>query len=94
MNITRSDVEHVAKLAKLKLTEEEKTAYQEKLDAILQYMQQLQELDTTGVAPTTHVLPLENVMRQDEVGVCLPREKALSNAPEPEDGYFRVPRIM
>ncbi len=94
MAISLQDVEYVAKLARLEIPAEAKADYGEKLNAILDYMQQLQELDTTGVPPTTHVLPLENVFREDIVRPCLDREKALANAPDREDGYFRVPKII
>ncbi|MEG1500879.1 MAG: Asp-tRNA(Asn)/Glu-tRNA(Gln) amidotransferase subunit GatC [Clostridiales bacterium] len=94
MTISIKDVEYVAKLAKLDLNQDEKSAYTEKLNDILNYMEQLQELDTKDVPPTTHVLPLVNVFREDQVQPCLSREKALSNAPDREDGYFRVPRII
>ncbi len=94
MGITVNDVEYVAKLAKLTISEEEMDGYIKKLSSILDYMQQLQEIDTTGVQPTTHVLPLENVFRADEVRPCLPREKVLTNAPDTEDGYFKVPKIL
>ncbi|MGI5892138.1 MAG: Asp-tRNA(Asn)/Glu-tRNA(Gln) amidotransferase subunit GatC [Bacillota bacterium] len=94
MTISIQDVEYVAKLAKLNFTEEEKVIYQEKLDAILGYMEQLQELDTKDIEPTTHVLPLENVFREDKVGVCLSNQEALANAPDQKDGYFKVPKII
>lgn len=94
MAISLQDVEYVAKLARLEIPAEAKADYSEKLNAILDYMQQLQELDTTGVPPTTHVLPLENVFREDVIRPCLDREKALANAPDREDGYFRVPKII
>lgn len=94
MSITIGDVEYVAKLAKLELEPSEKAEYTEKLNSILEYMQQLQELDTRDIEPTTHVLPLNNVFREDELKPCLPREKALQNAPDQVDGYFRVPRIL
>ena len=94
MTISIQEVEYVAKLAKLKLTEEEKTAYAEKLSAVLAYMEHLKEIDTSQVPPTTHVLPLENVFREDVVKPCLPREEALANAPDRQDGYFKVPKII
>ncbi len=94
MAITVNDVEYVAKLAKLTIADEEMDGYIKKLSAILDYMQQLQEIDTNGVPLTTHVLPLENIFRKDEVKPCLPREKVLANAPDTEDGYFKVPKIF
>ena len=94
MVITIKDVEYVAKLAKLELKPEEQPAYTEKLNAVLDYMVKLEELNTKEVPPTTHVLPLNNVFREDELRPCLPREKALQNAPDQNDGYFRVPRIL
>lgn len=94
MKITRQDVENVALLSRLEMTPEELDAYAGQLNAILEYADVLNKLDTTGVEPTAHVLPLKNVMRPDEVKPSLPRELALANAPEVEDGYFKVPKIM
>jgi len=92
--ITLADVEHVARLARLDLTPEEKERMRSQLDAILGYVEQLQRVDTAGVEPTAHVLPLANVMRDDEVRPSYPVEAMLANAPEPQDGQFRVPRIL
>lgn len=94
MSISIRDVEHVAELARLELTEEEKTAYAEQLNEILQYVEKLNELDTDSVEPTSHVLPLTNVMREDEVRPSPPIEAVLRNAPEEEDGQFKVPAIL
>lgn len=94
MRITKKDVEHVALLSRLDLTEEEKEAYTKQLNSIIDYMNKINELDTEGVEPTAHVLPIYNVMREDEVGESLDREKVLKNAPEKEDGQFKVPRIV
>lgn len=94
MAITLEDVDYVAKLAKLQLAEDEKEDYAKKLNSILQYMEQLQDIDTKDIPPTTHVLPLENVFREDELREGLPLEKALANAPDTQDGYFKVPKIM
>ncbi|MDK2986162.1 MAG: aspartyl-tRNA(Asn)/glutamyl-tRNA(Gln) amidotransferase subunit [Clostridia bacterium] len=94
MRITKKDVEHVALLSRLDLTEEEKEAYTKQLNSIIDYMNKINELDTEGVEPTAHVLPIYNVMREDEVGESLDREKVLENAPEKEDGQFKVPRIV
>ena len=94
MKINRQDVETVALLSRLEMTPEELEAYAGQLNAILDYADVLNKLDTKGVEPTAHVLPLKNVMRPDEVKPSLPRELALANAPEAEDGYFKVPKIM
>jgi aspartyl-tRNA(Asn)/glutamyl-tRNA(Gln) amidotransferase subunit C len=92
--ITRADVEHVAQLARLALTEEEMDALTDELGVILEHAAQVSALDTEGVAPTAHPLPLVNVLRPDEVRRGLDREEALASAPEVEDGRFRVPRIL
>jgi aspartyl-tRNA(Asn)/glutamyl-tRNA(Gln) amidotransferase subunit C len=94
MKITRQNVEDVALLSRLEMTAEELDAYSGQLNAILEYADVLNKLDTKGIEPTAHVLPLKNVMRSDEVKPSLPRELALSNAPEAEDGYFKVPKVM
>ena len=92
--ITLAEVEHVARLARLDLPPDEKERMRSQLDAILGYVEQLRRVDTAGVEPTAHVLPLVNVMREDEVRPSYPAEAMLANAPEPEDGQFRVPRIL
>ena len=94
MDITQKEVEHVANLARLELSEDEKGIFTRQLSAILTYMDQLKTLDTRGVEPTMTVLPTENVFRDDEVRPSLPQERALANAPEQADGFFRVPRIL
>lgn len=94
MAITQTEIEHVAKLAKLDIPEERKQHVALKISSLLEYMRQLQELDITGIEPTTLVLPLTNVFREDKTTPCLPREEALSLAPESEDGYFKVPSIL
>lgn len=94
MSIEAKDVEHVAKLARLNLTGEETEMFTEQLNAILQYAEKLNELDTEDIAPTTHVLHLSNVMREDEVHESLPSEKVFRNAPDEEDGQFKVPAIL
>ncbi len=94
MSITVQDVEHVANLARLELTESEKERLAGQLSAILEYAEKLNELNTEGVEPTSHVLPLHNVMREDEARPSLPVEKALLNAPEEEDGQFKVPAVL
>jgi aspartyl-tRNA(Asn)/glutamyl-tRNA(Gln) amidotransferase subunit C len=92
--ITLAEVEHVARLARLELSAAEKERMRSQLDVILGYVAKLREVDTTGVPPTAHVLPLVNVMREDEVRPSYPVEAMLANAPEPEGELFRVPRIL
>ncbi|ANS75805.1 glutamyl-tRNA amidotransferase [Paenibacillus yonginensis] len=94
MSIQAKDVQHVAKLARLNLTNEEQEKFTEQLNAILQYAEKLNELDTENVPPTTHVLHLSNVMRDDVVQESLPAEKVFRNAPEEEDGQFKVPAVL
>lgn len=94
--ITQKDVEHVARLARLALTEDEKQRYTGQLEAILEYIDKLNQLDTTHVPLTTHVLPLANVWREDEAD---PRhlgtsEDLLKNAPESEGSFFKVKKII
>jgi aspartyl-tRNA(Asn)/glutamyl-tRNA(Gln) amidotransferase subunit C len=92
--ITRQEVEHVARLARLELTEDEKERMTAQLDSILEYIGKLNELDTSGVEPTTTVIPMVSVMREDEVRPSLKLEDALANAPDRQDAFFRVPRII
>ncbi|MBP1774514.1 MAG: gatC [candidate division NC10 bacterium] len=92
--ITRAEVEHVARLARLALSEEEKERMTSQLDAILGYVDKLNALDTSGVEPTATVIPMVSVMREDVVRPSLSREDALANAPDREDVFFRVPRII
>ena len=94
MEITQKEVEHVAELARLELSEDEKVTFARQLSGILNYMDQLRTLDTTGVEPTATVLPVDNIFREDEVRPSLPRDKALANAPDQAEGFFRVPRIL
>nr|WP_277998227.1 Asp-tRNA(Asn)/Glu-tRNA(Gln) amidotransferase subunit GatC [Zhaonella formicivorans] len=94
LNITKKDVEHVALLARLELTEAEKENYTKELNAILEFMDKLNALDTTGVQPTAHVLNIHNVFREDVASNNLDREAVLQNAPDQKDGQFRVPRIV
>lgn len=92
--ISKEVVEKVAKLSRLSLEEDEIAQYAEQLNQILDTMEGLQQIDTEGVAPLAHVLPIENVFREDEVGECFTQEKALANAPEQADGMFQVPKIV
>lgn len=92
--ITRKEVEHVARLARLELTEEEKERMTAQLDSILAYIDKLNELDTSNVEPTTTVIPMVSVMRDDEARPSLTQDEALANAPDRVDAFFRVPRII
>lgn len=87
-------IDHLARLARLKLTEEEKPLYGEQLAGILHYMETLNGLDTTGVVPTSHVISISNVMREDTPRPSLKREDALRNAPDRTDAFYRVPKII
>ncbi len=94
MILTLEEVEHIAELARLKLTEAEKELYREQLSAILDYFAQLRELDTTGIPPTSSVLPPRTVLREDEPRPGLSLEKVLQNAPQSENAQFRVPLVL
>lgn len=94
MKISREEIEHVAKLARLNLSEDELETMTGQLDNILSYVDKLSELDTTGVEPTTHAHKKVNAFREDEVNNSLEVDEALSNAPEDNGEMFRVPRII
>jgi len=94
MAISMKEVENVALLARLKLSDQEKRLFSEQLSKILEYVDKLKELDIADVAPTTHVVPLENVFREDRVKRCLNPEEALANAPDRQEDFFRVPRAF
>ena len=94
MTITVDQVRYVAELARLDLAPGEEGALTGQLNAILEYMSQLGEVDTAGVEPTSHVLPLTNVMRDDVVRDGLSTADALANAPDAEQGHFAVPKII
>jgi len=94
MEISKEQVEHVARLARLEVSEDEKAMFARQLSGILTYMDQLKELETKGVEPTATVLPTENVFREDEVKPSLTQERALANAPDQAEGFFRVPKIL
>lgn len=94
MKITREEVENVAILARLELTGEEKDIFTGQMDAILDYVDKLNELDTSDVVPTSHAVPMENAFREDEARPSIGVDRALSNAPERADGFFRVPKVI
>jgi aspartyl-tRNA(Asn)/glutamyl-tRNA(Gln) amidotransferase subunit C len=93
MEIGRDEVLHVAKLARLELSDDEIERFRQQLSAILEAVGTVSELDLSGVEPTSHPLEVVNVWDEDEPRPCLPREEALANAPDPEDGYFGVPPV-
>jgi aspartyl-tRNA(Asn)/glutamyl-tRNA(Gln) amidotransferase subunit C len=92
--ISRQDVEHVARLARLALTDAERERMREQLDGILAYIDTLRTLDTSATEPTSHAVPLVNVMRDDENRPCLSQDAALANAPDRSGDFFRVPKII
>jgi aspartyl-tRNA(Asn)/glutamyl-tRNA(Gln) amidotransferase subunit C len=94
MKITKHEVDHVARLARLELSEPEKEKLTDQLSNILTYVEKLNELNTSGVEPTAHVLDINNVMRDDIPGESLSQEKALANAPEKAAGHYKVPKII
>ncbi len=94
MALTIAEVEHIAELARLALTEEEKALYRDQLSAILDYAAILQKVDTSAIPPTATVLPLRNVMREDLVAPSMSVEDVLANAPDADDGQFRVKAIL
>jgi len=94
MALSREEVLHVAELARLSLRPEEIEIFTRQLNDILAYVEKLQELDTAGVAPLAHVIPVFNAFREDEVKEGLPLDRALENAPAREDDNFLVPRVI
>jgi aspartyl-tRNA(Asn)/glutamyl-tRNA(Gln) amidotransferase subunit C len=91
--LDRQAVAHVARLARLALTDDELELYTGQLASVLEHAREVASLDLAGVAPTAHPLPVRNVLREDEPRPCLDRDEALSQAPQVEDHRFRVPRI-
>jgi aspartyl-tRNA(Asn)/glutamyl-tRNA(Gln) amidotransferase subunit C len=94
VKISYDEVEHVGRLARLALSEEERERMRAQLDAILTYIDKLNELDTSQVEPTSHVIPMTNVFREDKVRPSLSQDQALANAPDRQEALFRVPRIL
>ncbi|GAB2547322.1 Asp-tRNA(Asn)/Glu-tRNA(Gln) amidotransferase subunit GatC [Gracilibacillus alcaliphilus] len=92
--ISKEQVKHVANLARLAVTEEEVEMFTQQLGDIINYAELLNELDTTDVKPTTHVLDLKNVMRKDEPREWITKDEAMKNAPDQANGQFRVPSIL
>ncbi|RMH54007.1 MAG: Asp-tRNA(Asn)/Glu-tRNA(Gln) amidotransferase subunit GatC [Bacteroidetes bacterium] len=94
MAVSIEDVRYIAALARLRFAEAEEQRLAEQMSTMLEYVGQLQTLDTTGVPPMSHVLDLVNVMREDVVQTRISREEALRNAPDADEAYFRVPRVI
>ena len=92
--ITKEKVEHIGWLARIEIEEKESDAYAEKLNSVLDYFGQLDEVDTDGVEPTYHVMDVVNVFRKDEVRESLPQEEVLANTGHRQEGNFKAPRIM
>jgi len=94
VKLSTSDVEYVAKLARLEVTEAEKEKFTAQLNDILLYIDQLNELDTQGVAPMTHAIAVTNAFREDKIEESLGTQKALANAPDARGEFFRVPKVI
>ena len=94
MPLTREQVQHIARLARVGLGDDDIARFQEQLSEILDYFERLRQLDTEGVPPTTHTLPLHSIMRDDEPRPSLPRDEVLANAPQREGDLFRVSAVL
>ncbi|MDY6855947.1 MAG: Asp-tRNA(Asn)/Glu-tRNA(Gln) amidotransferase subunit GatC [Thermodesulfobacteriota bacterium] len=94
MKLTREDIEKVAELARLELSEEEKIIFDSQLNTILGYFEKLKELGTLSVQTTTHASEINNVLREDKVGSSISNDESLLNAPDINGGCFRVPRVI
>ncbi len=88
------EIDHVALLARLKLTDKEKELFSRQVGGIIKYIDKLDELDTADVEPTAHVLPVMNVFREDKLKPSLPRDEVLRNSPAKDDTFYRVPKII
>jgi len=93
-HISKKEVEHIAWLAQIELSEEEKNLFTEQFDEILRFFEKIDEVDTEEISPTYHVLGLVNVYREDKVSPSLPLEEALKNAPKREKRFLKAPRIV
>ena len=94
MSVTIQDVEHIAKLANLEFTDAEKNKFTQQMNKILDYVEQMNKLDTDKVEPLSHVIELNNVFRSDEVKQGISTEEALKNAPEKNEHFFKVPKVI
>lgn len=94
MKITRVEVEHVARLARLELSGPELDTFTVQMDSILAYVEKLNALDTEGIVPTSHAVPMENAFRPDQLGQAIGVEAALANAPRHAESFFSVPKVI
>ena len=94
MSVTLKDVEHIAELARLKFSEEELESFTHQLNQILEYVEKLNELDTENVEPLSHPVEGNNAFREDELKPSINREEALKNAPDSDDEFFKVPKVI
>ncbi len=94
MSINQQEIEHVAKLARLSLRDNEKQLFTGQMEAILAYAETLNELNTDGISPTSHAVPMENAFRPDCVTPSIGHDRALANAPDKNETYFRVPPVI
>jgi aspartyl-tRNA(Asn)/glutamyl-tRNA(Gln) amidotransferase subunit C len=94
MPVTKKDVEHIAELARLRFNESELDNFTGELNQILSYVEKLNELDTENIEPLSHPIEGSNVFRSDNLKECTPREEALKNAPEKDDEFFKVPKVI
>ncbi|HHV29643.1 Asp-tRNA(Asn)/Glu-tRNA(Gln) amidotransferase subunit GatC [Acetivibrio mesophilus] len=94
MRVNKKTLEHVANLARLNFTDKEKEKLMLDMENIISYIDKLNELDTSEIIPTDHVIPIKNIFRDDEVLDSYPKDKMLMNAPSKEDGCFKVPKVV
>jgi aspartyl-tRNA(Asn)/glutamyl-tRNA(Gln) amidotransferase subunit C len=94
MAVDIKTIEHVANLARLNLTDDEKKKLTKEMDDIVSYVDKLNELDTEGIVPREHVIPVNNVLREDEIKESFDREILLANAPDKDNGCFKVPKVV
>ncbi len=94
MKITKDDVKHIARLSRLYVTDEEMETFSNQLSSIIEYVEQLNSLNTSDIEPTSHIIPLKNVIRSDIIEPSLPAENALKNAPNAVGAFYRVPKII
>ncbi|MBI5183894.1 MAG: Asp-tRNA(Asn)/Glu-tRNA(Gln) amidotransferase subunit GatC [Nitrospinae bacterium] len=94
MKITKEKVKHIAMLARLEIDEEEEERFAQQLSDVLNHMEKLDQLDTEDVEPTSHILPIQNVFKEDEIKDIFPMTDPLSSAPQKEYGHYRVPKVV